>query len=461
MTRPTTHPTTRPTTRPTTHPTTEPMPEPMTHPLTERDDATRSIAGDLRMDVPRTGARPRVRRAVLAAGAAVAIAAITLGIRWLEGRPPVVSRSELWIAMVERGPLTLSVRGQGTLVPTQFRWASAPAAARIDRVLVQPGVAVEASTLLMVLVDPDTELAALTAERDVAHAEAGLAQLAAQLDGARLAQESAVAGLDADVAMATRRSTIDRAMAQKGVIAELESLESGDRAGQLGARRAFEHRRLAALRRGNAAQLAAQRAQLEQLRALARFRRNQLEALQVRAAQAGVVQQIAVEAGQSVAAGAPLARIIMPDHLQARLRIPEASTQDVALGLRATIDTRTGVVPGEVVRIDPAAQDGSVIVDVKLTAPLPRAARVDQNVDGVIELARTGDVLHVARPAIGEAHQTTTLFVLGDGDARRVTVEFGRAAQKDIEIVSGLAAGDRVVLSDMSRWDGIDRLRIE
>jgi len=152
----------------------------------------------------------------------------------------------------------------------------------------------------------------------------------------------------------------------------------------------------------------------------------------------------------------------VPDRLQARLKIPEAAVTDVALGLAATIDTRTGVVHGQVVRIDPAAQNGSVTVDVKLTAPLPKAARVDQNVDGVIDLARTGDVLHVARPAIGEAHQTARLFVLtGDGEARRVDVAFGRASQHDIEIASGLAAGDRVVLSDMTRWDGTDRLRIQ
>jgi hypothetical protein len=175
------------------------------------------------------------------------------------------------------------------------------------------------------------------------------------------------------------------------------------------------------------------------------------------------VQQIATEVGQSIAAGAPLAKIVVPDRLRARLRIPELSMQDIAPGLAATIDTRTGVVTGEVERVDPAAQNGTVTVDVKLTAALPKGARVDQNVDGVIELARTGDVLHVARPAIGEAHQTAVLFVLtGAGsEARRLPVAFGRAAQKDIEIASGLAAGDQVVLSDMSRWDGIDRLRVE
>jgi multidrug efflux pump subunit AcrA (membrane-fusion protein) len=270
-----------------------------------------------------------------------------------------------------------------------------------------------------------------------------------------------VAGLDADVAMAKRRSTIDGAMAQKGVIADLESLESSDRAGQLAGRLVFEQKRLAALRRGNTAQLAAQRAQVDQLRALAEFRHRQVDALHVRAGQAGVVQQVTAEVGQTVAVGAPLAKIVVPDRLKAQLKIAEASTQDIALGLTATIDTRTGIVTGEVVRIDPAAQNGSVTVDVKLTGALPKATRVDQNVEGVIELARTGDVLHVARPAIGEAHQTAALFVLRGGEARRVQVAFGRAAQKDIEIASGLVAGDQVVLSDMARWDGLDRLRIE
>lgn len=418
---------------------------------------------DLRVDVPRRGLRARTKRALIALAAAGVLAIVTLTVSWLRHRAPVVSRDQLWIAPVERGPLTMSVRGQGTLVPTEFRWASAPVAAKVERVRVLAGATVEADSVLFELSNPDAELAALTADRDVAQAEAMIAQLSAQLDGARLAQESTVAGLKADTVTADRRKTIDHTMAEKGVIADLESLESADKANQLAGRLGFEQRRLQTLQRGNAAQLAAQRGQLEQLRALAEFRHRQLAALTVRAGQAGVVQQIAVEVGQTVAAGAPLARVIVPDHLKAQLRIAEASTQDLALGLHAVIDTRTGAtVEGEVARIDPAAHDGNVTVDIELTGALPRAARVDQNVDGVIDLARIADVLHLARPAVGEAHQTASLFVVGaDGDAHRVTVTFGRAAQKDIEIAGGLAVGDRVVLSDMSRWDGIDRLRIQ
>jgi multidrug efflux pump subunit AcrA (membrane-fusion protein) len=398
---------------------------------------------------------------VIAGAAVLGLVAITLAIRWYSTRAPAVTRGELWIGTVERGSLTLEVRGQGTLIPTDFRWASAPVASRVDQVLVQPGAQVQPDTVLVELANPDAELAALEAERDVAQAEAELARLAATLDGTRLAQESAVASLDSDTVMAKRRKEIDATMAQKGVISELESAESTDRAGQTAGRLEFEKRRLAALRRGNVAQLAAQRSQLERLRALAAFRRKQLDGLHVRAGQAGVVQQVAVEAGQSVPVGAPLAKVVVPTKLQARLRIPEASTSDLALGLKATVDTRAGVITGEVVRIDPAAQNGSVSVDVRLTGELPKSARPDQNVDGVIELARTSDVLHVARPAIGEAHATTTLFVISGDHATRATVKFGRAAMKDIEIASGLRAGDQVVLTDMSKYDGVDRLRIE
>jgi len=433
----------------------------VTRGATESHTGNPPSAGEEGKDIPRARAKPRTRRIVLIA-AAIGVALIVTGvIRFIANRAPTVARGELWIGTVQRGPLSLEVRGTGTLVPTDFRWASSPVAARVDKVLVQPGTQVQADTVLLELVNPEAELAALEADRDVAQAEAALAQLAAQLDGTRLAQESAVAGLDADVAMAKRRSTMDDEMAKKGVIPTIESAESTDRAKQLEARKEFEARRLSALRRGNSAQLEAQQSQVERLRALAEYRHEQLDALHVRAGQAGTVQQISVEAGQSVAAGAPLARVVVPDKLQARLRIPEASMEDISIGLPASIDTRNGVVKGEVVRIDPAAQNGSVLVDVKLTDALPKGVRVDQNVDGVVELARTGDVLHVARPAIGEAHATVTVFKLSGGEARRVTVKFGRAAVKDIEIASGLAAGDQIVLSDMSRWDGHDRLRIE
>ncbi|HTL34391.1 MAG TPA: HlyD family efflux transporter periplasmic adaptor subunit, partial [Kofleriaceae bacterium] len=291
------------------------------------------------MDVPRAGAKPRTRRIVILVGALVIAGIVTLAIHFFANRAPKVSRGELWIGTVQKSPLALEVRGSGTLIPVDFRWASAPVAARVDKVLVQPGAQVTADTVLIELSNPDAELQALEADRDVAQAEAELARLAAQLDGTRLAQESAVAGLEADTAMANRRSSMDDEMAKKGVIPSIESAESKDRASQLAARKDFETKRLAALRRGNSAQLEAQHSQVERLRALAEYRHKQLDMLHVRAGQIGTVQQISVEAGQSIAAGAPLAKVVVPEKLQARLRIPEASMEDVSPGLHAAIDT--------------------------------------------------------------------------------------------------------------------------
>lgn len=415
------------------------------------------------MDVPRPiQARPRTRRIVLIAAAVLGLAAITLGFRWLSNRAPSVDADALWTATVARGPLELAVRGTGRLVPEEVRWASAPLPARVDRVLVLPGAAVTADTVLLELSNPDAELAYLDAQRDVAVAEAELARLTATLDTARLAQESAVAALGADTAIAERRAEVDEEMAEQGVLSSLESAESKDRAKQLESRVAFEKKRLAAMRRSDSAQLAAAKAQVEQLRELAAFRKRQLDDLKVKAGFAGVVQEVAVEAGQTVAVGAPLAKVVDPDKLKAEIRIPETSIEDVAIGQTAVVDTRNGVVPGTVTRVDPAASNGAVLVDIAFTAPLPKSARPDLTVDATITLDETGDVLHVRRPAVGDARSEATLFKLtGDGEAVRVPVTFGRASVDQIEIVTGLAEGDRVILSDMSRWDGHDRLRLE
>jgi multidrug efflux pump subunit AcrA (membrane-fusion protein) len=406
--------------------------------------------------------RPRFRRIALVAGALIALAAITLGLRFLRGRPPAVDGAGLWIGTVERGDLRLTVRGTGALVPEEVRWAAAPMAARVEKVLVLAGAEVEPDTVLIELANPDAELAVLDAERELAGANAELARLAASLDSARLAQESVIAGLDADRAIASRRAGIEHQMAADGVSSSLESAESADRAEQLAGRLSFEKRRLATMRRGDAAQLEAQRGEVERLRALAAFRRKQLDGLEVRAGTHGVVQEVAIEVGQAVSSGAPLAKVVRPDRLKAELRVPETAAQDLRIGLSATIDTRNGTVAGKVKRVDPAARNGYINVDVAFDGPLPPGARPDLTVDGEVELAFAGDRLHVQRPARGEAHATVSLWKLtGGGVAVRVPVTFGRASTEQIEITAGLAAGDRIILSDMSRWDGHDRLRVE
>jgi HlyD family secretion protein len=210
------------------------------------------------------------------------------------------------------------------------------------------------------------------------------------------------------------------------------------------------------------AQIAAQQARVEQLRALAKLRRSQVASLKVVAGTAGVLQEVSVQVGQQLQAGANIARVADPTSLKAELRVAETQAKDIALGQHAEIDTRNGVVPGHVVRVDPSAQQGTVGVDVFFDGPLPQGARPDLSVDGTIELERLADVLYVGRPAFGQGQSTVGMFRLEpDGQtAVRVPVQLGRASVNSVEVVEGLREGDQVILSDTSQWDKYDRIRL-
>jgi HlyD family secretion protein len=187
-----------------------------------------------------------------------------------------------------------------------------------------------------------------------------------------------------------------------------------------------------------------------------------VESLQVRAGLAGVLTQVEVEEGQRVGLGANIARVARPDELMAELQIPETQARDVQIGQRVDVDTRNGVVEGRVMRIDPAAQAGTVQVDVELVGELPRGARPDMSVDGTIELERLPQVVFVGRPTYAQANSTVSLFKIVDGGAHavRVPVEIGAMSTNSVEIVKGLVPGDEIILSDTSAWEDNDRIRL-
>jgi multidrug resistance efflux pump len=414
------------------------------------------------MDVPRKKKSKTPKYVAYALATAAVVAAATVGLGRLRAAAPTVEGGTVWSDTVKRGTMVRQVQGQGTLVPEDVRWISAHTSARVERVLVQPGAAVKEDTVLMELANPDVELAALEAQRNVASAEAELVNLGASLDGARLAQESQLATLRSNLEDAKRRAKADQDLADKGFLSKLELDQSRDRAEELKGRLAFEQKRLGAIGRGNSAQIIAQRAEVERLKQIAEFRQKQVDGLKVRAGVAGILQELPLQAGQSVVQGAILARVAKPEKLKAELRIPETQAKDVTIGQKAMIDTRNGIVPGKVSRIDPAAVAGTVKVDVALEGELPKGARPDLTVEGTIELERLDDVLHVGRPAFGDANSTVKLFKMVTPDeAERVTVQLGRTSVKTVEIVSGLKEGDRVVLSDMSQWDNVDRIRLQ
>ena len=416
------------------------------------------------MDIQREGVAQR-RRRIRTVVAVVGVILASLAAVWLwglEAAPPSVRRSEVFVGTVQRGEMIRRVRGPGTLVPVETRWIPARTEARVESKVILPGAEVEPDSVILVLSNPQLEQETQDAELQLKAAEAEYADTQVELQRSLLNEQATAAAVESEYRQAVLQLEADEQLAKEGLKPELELKLSRVRAEELEARNKLEQERLAFSRESIDAQLASQRARLEQAQALYRLRQAQLEALQVKAGIRGVLQQIPVDVGQQVAPGANLARVAQPDKLRAELRIPETQTKDVAVGQRAEIDTRNGVIEGRVTRIDPAVQNGTVTVDVALVSELPRGARPDLSVDGMIELERLDDVLYVDRPAFGQADSIVRLFLLErESDlANRVEVKLGRTSVTFVEVVSGLSVGDEVILSDTARWNDFDRIRL-
>ncbi len=417
------------------------------------------------MDIARpSGAGKRRRKQIIyAALALVAIAGTTYALSRLKPAAPEVDRSTVWIDAVKRGPLRIQVRGLGTLVPENILWIPAVTDGRVVRRLLLPGTAVKAQSVLLVLSNPELEQAALDAQWQLKQAEAELESLKAQLQSSLLDHQATAATVKSDYRQAELTAEKDQTLAKEGLGSELNLQLSQAKAQALDTRNQIEERRVKVLSDSMQAQMAAQKAKIEQLRALYDLKRTQLASLQVRAGADGVLQELPVEVGQRVTAGTILAKVAQPNQLKAQLKIAETQAKDLQLGQKAEIDTHNGIIPGHVIRIDPSVQNGTRTVDVKLDGPLPPGAVPDLSVDGTIEIENLKDVEYVGRPAFGQPRSTVSLFKLVDGgkEAVRTQVKLGRASVNSIEVLGGLQVGDQVILSDMSRWDGFDRVRLE
>jgi HlyD family secretion protein len=416
------------------------------------------------MDVPRknAGRNRRIRRILYVVLALAIIPLITVGLSRLKPAAPSVDPGTLWPDTVKRGPMLRQVRGLGTLVPEEIRWVAAITQGRVERRLVQPGTAVTPDTVLLELSNPELEQTALEAQSQYKAAEAELANLRVQLQSQLLTQQATVANIQSEYNQAKLQAEANEQLVKQQLYAELLYKLSKVRAEELGNRLKIEQQRLGNIAEATKSQLAVQQARVDQLHALYQLRQKQVEQLQVRAGIGGVLQQMLAEVGQQVTPGTNLARVADPKRLKAEVRIAETQAKDIQIGQRASIDTRNGIIPGHVIRIDPAAQQGTRTVDVALDDELPKGAVPDLSVDGTIELERLENVLYMGRPAFGQENSTVGIFkITPDGkEATRVQVKLGRSSVSTIEILEGLQEGDRVILSDMSAWDSHDRIRL-
>jgi HlyD family secretion protein len=427
------------------------------------------------MDIPRTDAKRRkaIRIAVLLTTLALAVGGIGYGVSRLKPAAPPVDFSALWPDTVKRGPMVREVRGIGTLVPEDTMLITATTDARVERILIQPGTPVRADSLVMILGSPELDNQLLGAEYAVKTAEADYSKLEVTLQASLLDMQSKVTQVNSDYNTAKLEADRDARLAKDGLVSEIDAKISAARAQQLLEQLAIEKKRVEISGKSDDASLAAARVRVDQLRADYNLKKSQVERLRVRAGFDGMLESLPspltpVEEGQRVAAGAPLGKVAQNSRLKAELKIPETQVKDIAIGQSAVIDTRlagggsNGLIDGTVSRIEQSIVNGTVTVDVALKGALPQGARPDLSVDGTVQLERLNDVLYVGCPVYGQENAAVQLFKIEpDGKyAGKVKVTFGRRSVSYIEVKSGLSAGDRVILSDMSAYDSYDRIKL-
>ncbi len=416
------------------------------------------------MDIIREQKPKRNKRILQGSIAVVVLVLITLGLRSLQPAAPAVDRATIWTDTVQRGTMVRAVRGNGTLVPEEMRWITAVTAGRVEQRYLQPGASIDTSTVILRLSNPDVEVQLLQSQQQLSQAQTQLITLRSQLQTQRLTQEGVVAQtqtqyLDAQRVYDQNQRLFDR---NPDLVAKAELDRTRELAEELETRLDLEKQELEVLTATFQDQIDAQQEQIERLRAIVQFNAERLASLEVKAGVSGQLAELPVQEGEWVQAGGTLARVVRPGRLKAEVRIPQTQAQDIVVGQTAYIDTRNDTIMGRVARIDPAVQNATVLIDVALPDSLPRSARPDLSIDGTVEIERLEDVVFVGRPTFGNANSRVGLFKLVEGGnyAERVSVQLGASSVNEIEVREGLQPGDVVILSEMSQYDGYDRVRL-
>jgi HlyD family secretion protein len=421
------------------------------------------------MDIARPDIKKKKFRRNLAWGAIglVVLAGAAVAVYRLKPASPTVDASTIYPDTVKRGPLIVQVRGLGTLVPREDSIQLIPAQtdATVVRFRVLPGAKVTPDTILMDLADPQLQQELLSAQLALKGAEADYKTLRATLQSTLMDKKAADAAVTSNYTQDVLQAQTNKQLYDLGVISGLVYNQSKNTADQLTTQHKISQEQLDVNEKAIEVQMASAQAKIDQAKALLNLYEKQEAALQVRAGLTGVLAPLAtpLQVGQHVTAGTSLAEVVQMDKLKAALQIAETQAHDIQLGQPAEVDTHNGVVQGHVIRIDPSVVNGTRTVDVSLDEPLPPGAVPQLSVDGQIDLAHLPDVLYVGRPSFGNPDSTITLFRIDpDGKtANRVQVKVGKASTIQIQVIEGLKEGDKVIVSDMSRYDQTDKVRLE
>lgn len=414
------------------------------------------------MDIARPPKSNRNRNLMIGGVVAVVIVATAMLSR-LGPAAQTIDRAAVLTDTVKQGDVVREVRGNGTLAPERIRWITAQASARVERLGSESGRNVGANDLLLEMSNPDLQIQTMQAEQQVRQAQIDLLNLRTNLKGSVLTQKGLVASMKTQWISATQEARAADSLVKLGLVPPFDAANRKAAAEEFTARYGIERDRLTLMEQSIDSQISVSASRVVQLEAIAASQQARLRSLQVRAPEAGVLQDLTLQLGQWVPEGTALAKVVQPGKLKAVLRIPESQAKDIQLGQVASIDTHNGLVKGHVARKDPGSSQGNVIIDVALDGPLPAGAVPDINVDGTIQIEKLTNIVYSGRPAMSVGTGSMTLFKIIDGGdaAIRVPVVLGRSSVSTIEILKGLSVGDQIIMSDMSAYANVDRVRIK
>lgn len=368
----------------------------------------------------------------------------------------IVHKNELITATVEQGDFRVNIRATGVLKPLNIRWVSSQVAGRVEQTFVKAGALVTKGQMLMQLSNPDLhreleksrwEFEATKAEHNAAYIalESQLLDIKNSVIAAEYSYQSSKLKLDAESQLIEQKnatvSALDYQRSQLTVKQQKQYWQA-------------QQQKVAKMEANLAANKAAQTARLGLVENNYQRIIDQVEALAIKASSSGVVQQVSLALGEQAQVGDSVALIADQHELFAELQVQEARVSEIVLGQAVIIDTRNTEVIGEVIRIDPAVNSGMVQVDVKLTSKLPIEARPDLTVDGLIEISNIANTLFVKRPVFAPKHSSVSLYKLSANTqfAEKNPVKLGQSSVNQIQIISGLVAGDTVIISDTTSW---------
>lgn len=414
---------------------------------------------------PEVQRRRRLRRyAYIGIAAAVVIALVV----WALTRGPAgpsVSRSDLWIVNVQQGALPIVVSATGTFTPVTERWITAASPGVVETVKVHPGDRVKPDTVLATLSNPTLESGQAQAKADAANAEAKRASQHAELTNQLLNLQASLESAKVQAKTSALKEQAERSLLSQHIVSTLDYETIKLQAEQNAKLVTLTKQRVTAFRQSMAAQDRAANAQVAAFKAVLSNSRQQVTALHITANLDGVVQDVAVQAGQTLKLGDNIARVASLKQLKVTLQVPANQAGQVAIGQKVTLELATSAgqdLVGHVTRVSPAVTNGNVDVDVIPDGKLPADTRPNLAVTGQIHIANIAKTIYIQRPAYANPDSTMTLYRLTDNghEAVPVSVRFGEASDRFIQVLDGLTPNEQVIVSDTSSFSGAKRVNV-